>query len=463
MRSNTSSPGSTSPADHGQDPDNGQGNDTIVAPATPYGRGGIGIVRLSGSAVADIARALTGVLPAPREACFTVFRDADGSALDEGIAIHFPGPQSYTGEDVLELQGHGSPLVLDMMVRRCLALGARLARPGEFSERAFLSGRMDLAQAEAVADLIESSTEAAARSALNALRGQFSTEVHALSDQLTGLRVYVEAAIDFPDEEIDFLADGEVLRRLEALEQAFSELRRGMRRGRLLRDGFRVVLSGAPNAGKSSLLNHLLREQRAIVSDIPGTTRDVLEQYLDLDGLPVLLVDTAGIRESRDEIEAEGVRRARAARSGADLVLHVVDHAADGDALPAADDSGAPLLTVFNKIDRSGHMPGAEKSAIYLSAKTGAGVSLLVERIKSLAGYFEADGGGFIARQRHIDALERAHDRVHHGITQLREFHAGELLAEELRLAQLALGEITGEVTSDELLGHIFSAFCIGK
>ena len=383
--------------------------------------------------------------------------------IDEGVAIYYAAPNSYTGEEVVELQGHGSPVVIDMLLRRCLELGARLARPGEFSQRAFLDGKMDLAQAEAVADLIESGTREAARSAMNALRGVFSERVSMLAEGLTGLRMYVEAAIDFPEEEIDFLADGEVTGRLESLESDFNRLRAEMRRGRLLRDGLRVVLSGAPNAGKSSLLNHLLREQRAIVSDIPGTTRDVLEQYLDLDGLPVMLVDTAGIRESGDAIEVEGVRRAKLAREEADLVLNIVDVSAPVDDWPVTSDGGAPGLTVYNKIDRSGHVPGVDDGSIYLSAKTGEGVDLLVQRIKRFAGYREAEATGFIARQRHIDALDRAHRHLNQGIAQMAAYHAGELLAEELRLSQRALGEITGEVSSDDLLGRIFSSFCIGK
>ena len=459
MPSNTSSRGST----RAPEQETGREGDTIVALSTPPGRGGIGIVRLSGPLVPGIARSLTGHLPPPRRACLEEFRDGSGGVIDQGIAIRFPAPGSYTGEDVLELQGHGSPVAMQMLIRQCLDLGARLARPGEFSERAFLAGRLDLAQAEAVADLIESSTAAAARSAMNALRGVLSQQVHALADGLTDLRVYVEAAIDFPDEEIDFLADGEVMRRLESLEQAFTDLRRGMRQGRLLRDGLRVVISGAPNTGKSSLLNRLLREQRAIVSDIPGTTRDVLEQYLDLDGLPVMLVDTAGIRDSDDVIEAEGVQRARQARQDADLVLEVRDHALEGSGGSSGDDADGPVIFVCNKIDLSGHPPGADGDTVYLSVLTGDGMDALVERIKEFAGYREAESAGYIARQRHLDALERAHRHLSLGIERLREMRAGELLAEELRLAQNDLGEITGTVTSDDLLGRIFGSFCIGK
>ena len=420
-------------------------------------------MRLSGPAVRTISHAILGTSIEPRHATFCDFRGVSGAVLDQGVALFFPAPHSYTGEDVLELQGHGSPVVIDMLVKRCLNLGARIARPGEFSERAFLSGQLDLAQAEAVADLIESSTEAAARSAVNALRGELSHRVEDLAQELIGLRIYVEAAIDFPEEEIDFLADAEVLDRLQTLENGFASLRGEMRRGRLLRDGLKVVLSGAPNVGKSSLLNLLLREQRAIVSDTPGTTRDVLEQYLDLDGLPVLLVDTAGIRESSDAVEVEGVRRARLAREDADLVLNVVDHSSPDNQGNADHPATVPVITVYNKIDRSGHAPVVAGDSVYLSARTGAGVDLLLERIKAVAGYREIEEGGFVARQRHIDALDRSHRHLQEGIDQLRIHRAGELLAEELRLSHLALGEITGEVSSDDLLGMIFSSFCIGK
>jgi tRNA modification GTPase len=399
----------------------------------------------------------------PRHATLCSFYDASGAIVDQGISLFYPAPHSYTGEDVLELQGHGSPIAIDMLLRRCLELGARIARPGEFSERAFLSGQLDLAQAEAVADLIESSTEAAAKSAMNALRGVFSDRVAALADKLIGLRIYVEAAIDFPEEEIDFLADTQVLDRLESLENSFTTLRSEMRRGRLLRDGLKVVLSGAPNVGKSSLLNQLLREQRAIVSDTPGTTRDVLEQYLDLDGLPVLLVDTAGIRESSDAVEVEGVRRARLAWEDADLILNVIDHTASASQVSMGFTESTPVVTVYNKIDQSGHAPAVEEDSVYLSAITGSGVNLLVERIKAIAGYRETESTGFIARQRHIDALDRSQRHLEQGIDQIRIHRAGELLAEELRLSHRALGEITGEVSSDDLLGRIFSSFCIGK
>jgi len=462
LHSNTSSLKSTRTPDAA----NAAGNETIVALATPPGRGGIAVVRLSGSSVEQLAIELMGNLPRPRQASLRNFRQQDGSIIDQGLGLYFPAPGSYTGESVLELHTHGSPVVVQMLIRRCLDLGARMARPGEFSERAFLSGQLDLAQAEAVADLIESSTEIAARSALNALRGEFSRQVHHLADNLTRLRIYVEAAMDFPEEEIDFLADQQIIQQLEDLQSEFATLRRSMGQGKLLRDGLRVVLTGVPNAGKSSLLNLLSREQRAIVSDIPGTTRDVLEQYLDLDGLPVLLVDTAGIRHSTDAIEVEGVRRAREQQQQADLVLLVTDinqpDAENAEKL-RSELPGVPVVTVYNKIDLSTKGAGVKDDSIFLSALTGEGLNGLVEYLKTAAGYRATDSSQFIARQRHIDALDRAKQHLDSGVDQLKQYHAGELLAEELKLGHAALGEITGEVSSDDLLGLIFSTFCIGK
>ena len=434
--------------------------------ATPGGRGGIAVIRLSGPGVAEIATGIVGVLPVPRHAHLCNFLQKDGSAIDRGIALYFESPNSFTGESVLELQAHGSPVVSELLIRRCLELGCRMARPGEFSERAFLSGRIDLAQAEAVADLIESSTESAARSAMQSLQGVFSDRVHQLVDQLTHLRIFVEASIDFPEEEIDFLSQSEVKSTLFSLQNEFDSLKTVVRQGKLIRDGLRVVLSGAPNAGKSSLLNLLSREQRAIVSDIPGTTRDVLEQHLELDGLPLVLLDTAGIRESEDSIEAEGVRRAREAQRTADVVLQIID-LSQKDKLrddSAADiPAGVEVLTIYNKIDLDGTPAHTEKDKIFLSALTGEGLDLLVDHLKRVAGYKDTDSSQFIARQRHIDALNRARVHLDTGIEQLTQNQAAEILAEELRLAQRALGEITGEVTSDELLGRIFSSFCIGK
>jgi len=405
------------------------------------------------------------------------FRADDGRAIDRGLALYFPAPHSYTGEHALELHAHGSPVVMNMLVRRCLELGARLARPGEFSERAFLNGRLDLAQAEAVADLIASSTEAAARSAMHSLQGEFSSRIRELVGELTELRVLVEAEIDFPEEEITAgeisgaeaaAPDARMAARLRGLQRHFTRLREEAARGRLLRDGLKVALTGPPNAGKSSLLNALARRPRAIVSSIPGTTRDVLEQMIEIDGLPVELTDTAGLREGGDEIEIEGMRRAREAQRHADLILLVVDDTAENpQALLKAcgggdGDGGAPLRLVRNKIDLSGRAPGASDDGVSLSALSGAGLDALTEMIKAHAGHRGGEDSPFIARERHLDALRRASARLDAGARQFAAAR-GELLAEELGACQRILGEITGEVGSDDLLGMIFASFCIGK
>ncbi len=451
-----------------------------MAVATPPGQGGISIVRLSGADVPAIADSLIGVCPKPRFAIYTDFKDDNRSAIDNGIALFFPAPNSYTGENVLELQGHGSPVVMRMLVRRCLQLGARLARPGEFSERAFLHGRLDLTQAEAVADLIESSTESAARSALQSLQGGFSEKVNELADAVTQLRIFVEAAIDFPDEEIDFLENSNIVERLENLVLLFSTLRATLKQGRLLREGLKVVLTGLPNAGKSSLLNALVEENRAIVSRIPGTTRDVLDQIIEIDGLPITVIDTAGIRETSNEIEAEGVRRALQAQQQADLILLVVDDANTDDAQTASlletllkEAPSIAVLLVRNKIDLTHTIAGssapalakkeATKNAVCLSALTGEGLSTLKESIKQIAGFRQTDDSPFLARERHVNALQRAEDYLRSGLQQQANHHAAELLADDLTACQKALGEITGEVTSDDLLGMIFGSFCIGK
>ncbi|WP_423910913.1 tRNA uridine-5-carboxymethylaminomethyl(34) synthesis GTPase MnmE [Candidatus Spongiihabitans sp.] len=456
-------------------------SDNIVAVTTPPGKGGISIVRLSGRGVPAIARNLVGQCPKPRFAAYADFRDSDNSAIDRGIALFFAAPNSYTGENVLELQGHGSPIVMQMLVRRCLQLGARLARPGEFSERAFLNGRLDLTQAEAIADLIESSTESAARSALKSLQGGFSEKVNELADAVTQLRIFVEAALDFPDEEIDFLADGKVVEQLENLSLLFKSLRELVKQGRLLRDGLKVVLTGLPNAGKSSLLNALSNQDRAIVSAIPGTTRDVLDQIIEIDGLPIAVIDTAGIRETTNEIEAEGVRRALQAQQQADLIILVVDDTNTDDVQAAllletllgGQHQSVPVLLVRNKIDLTQRMVQSSENAasenetqeneIYISALTGEGLWALKEKIKRIAGFRQTDDSQFLARQRHVDALRRAEGYLHSGLEQQSNFRAGELLADDLSACQKALGEITGEVTSDDLLGMIFNSFCIGK
>jgi len=439
--------------------------ETIAAIATPPGRGGVGIIRVSGPGTNTIARALTGKLPEPRYATFCIFKNADGETIDEGIALYFPGPASFTGEDVLELQGHGGPVVMDRLLQATLQAGARMARAGEFSERAFLNGKIDLAQAEAVADLIEAGSDESARAAMRSLTGEFSREVNDINQALIELRMYVESAIDFPEEEIDYLSEGGVGQKLSAIAARLDALFDRCQQGRMLREGITVVLAGAPNAGKSSLMNALAREDTAIVSDIPGTTRDLLREHVQLNGLPVHLVDTAGLRESTDAIEVEGVRRAQAALAQADLVLFLYD---DTDVQPDLGKAGLPAdvqaIVVANKIDLSGRKPGAcGEDCVAISVKTGAGVDALVEDIEQRVGFQPEATGSFSARRRHLDALARARQHLQQGQSQLESAKAGELLAEDLLLAQQALSEVTGEFTSDDLLGEIFSSFCIGK
>jgi tRNA modification GTPase len=444
---------------------------TIAAIATPSGRGGIGILRVSGAGTRNISVAMLGKLPAPRHALFTHFLDAAGQPLDQGLALFFPAPHSFTGEDVLELHGHGGPVVLDMLLQRALELGARVARPGEFSERAFLNGKLDLAQAEAVADLIEAGSEAAARSALRSLEGEFSARTRALVEGLTRLRMYVEAAIDFPEEEIDFLADERVTQELEVLTRDIEKLLASTQQGVLLHDGMTVVLAGPPNAGKSSLLNALAARDAAIVSPVPGTTRDVLREHIHIDGMPLHIVDTAGLREARDAIESEGIRRARAQMERADRVLLVTDDSVSDERAVreavALVPTKLPRTVLHNKIDLTGRTPGMTQTCgdveISLSAKTGEGLEHLRRHLKECMGFQPAGEGTFMARRRHLDAIRRAQDHIARGMAQLTETRAGELLAEELRLAQQALSEVTGEITPDDLLGRIFSSFCIGK
>jgi len=462
-------------------------NDTIAAQATPPGRGGVGIIRLSGPRAEVIAKTLCKrTLPLkPRYAHFCAFYNDQGDVIDEGLVLFFPGPNSFTGEDVVELQGHGGPVVMNALLNQVVELGCRVARPGEFSERAFLNDKMDLAQAEAIADLIDSSSEQAARSALRSLQGAFSDRVNVLVEQLIELRIYVEAAIDFPEEEIDFLADGKVLADLNAimdqLQQVFTEANRGV----LMKEGMKVVLAGKPNAGKSSLLNALSGRESAIVTEIAGTTRDVLREHIHIDGMPLHITDTAGLRHSPDVVEQEGIRRAwqeieKADRvimllDGSDLEVPLAGAANDTDAfhprtlwpefyeqLP----QGTPLTIVINKIDLVMHLPemlNQETPVIWLSAKHGDGLDLLREHLKQVMGYGGEAEGSFTARQRHIEALKQAQRALEQGKLQLTEAGAGELLAEDLRSAQDHLGEITGRVTPDDLLGRIFSSFCIGK
>lgn len=450
--------------------------ETIAAVATAQGRGGVGIIRVSGPQASHIAQAVAGRQLKPRYAHYGPFHDASGATLDEGLALYFPGPNSFTGEDVLELQGHGGPVVLDLLLRRCLELGARQARPGEFSERAFLNDKLDLAQAEAIADLIEASSEQAARNALRSLQGEFSRRVHALTEKLIQLRIYVEAAIDFPEEEIDFLADGHVLGLLDGVRENLSTVLREAGQGALLREGMTVVIAGRPNAGKSSLLNALAGREAAIVTDIAGTTRDVLREHIHIDGMPLHVVDTAGLRDTDDHVEKIGVERALRAIAEADRVLLVVDatsaESADPFALwPEFLDSRpdpAKVTLIRNKADLSGDTIDLQSSAdghvtLSLSARSGDGLELLREHLKACMGYEQTAESSFSARRRHLEALRQASAHLEHGRNQLTAAGAGELLAEDLRHAQQALGEITGAFSSDDLLGRIFSSFCIGK
>ncbi len=448
--------------------------ETIAAIATPPGRGGIGIVRVSGPACGQIAAALLGEMPPARQATLRDFLDEAGDPIDQGLALYFPAPNSLTGEDVLELQGHGGPVVLDVLLRRVLELGARQAGPGEFTQRAYLNDKIDLAQAEAVADLIDSGSAQAARAALRSLRGEFSAQVHELVEALLELRMWVEAAIDFPEEEVDFLADRALGERMDGVRARFAELSESARQGALLRDGMTLVIAGRPNAGKSSLLNRLAGYDAAIVTATPGTTRDVLRERIEIDGLPLHIMDTAGLRDSPDEIEAEGIRRAQREIARADRVLYIVDASDEAamaglDADLAALPTQAPCTVVLNKVDRISVVPGTKTSGaagqtrIPLSAATGVGLELLREHLKACVGFHPAEGGALSARTRHLDALRRARAHAEEAHRLLVERHAGELVAQELTDAQRDLGEITGEVSSEDLLGRIFGSFCIGK
>jgi len=457
----------------------GHRDDTIAAIATPPGRGGIGVVRISGSRALTLSRTLTGVDAKARHATRVSIHDADGRVLDDGLLLCFPGPASFTGEDVAELHCHGGPIVLAGVLRACLCHGARAAAPGEFSQRAFLNGKIDLVQAEAIADLIASDSEAAARSATRSLTGAFSRQVNELLAALTRLRVYIEAAIDFPEEEVDFIADSDVAQRLVDLQANLEQLLQRARRGRRLRDGLRIAIAGAPNAGKSSLLNQLAEQDTAIVTDIPGTTRDVLREHIDIDGLPLHIVDTAGLREAEDAVEREGIRRARVEFASADRILLVID-ASDPQA--RAKDAAVqgiftsqlpttiPITVIYNKIDLIGASPGLEGTGegegdtrIYLSARSGDGIDLLRKHLLATAGLASVESSDFSARSRHIDALESTLEHVNAAKAALDSLRAGELIAEDLRYAQDALGRITGTFSSDDLLGEIFSSFCIGK
>lgn len=436
--------------------------DTICAVATASGRGGIGVVRVSGPQVPTLITDWLCAKVQPRRAIFCQFPDAAGEPIDHGLAIYFPAPHSYSGEDVLEIQAHGNPVVLEYIVSHLVSLGIRRAHPGEFTQRAFINDRMDLAQAEAVADLIAATSLQAARAAHHSLEGTFSSKINVLVEDLTHLRVYVEAALDFPDEEIDFLADGQVLIKLDEILKQIHQLKKKAEQGRILNDGLKVAIVGRPNAGKSSLLNILLGKERAIVTDIPGTTRDILSERIHIQGLPLELLDTAGIRETEDIVEAEGVKRAQQVLQAADLVLWITDcSAADEDPAPAV---SVPLIQVFNKIDLAGLTARQlDQQQVWLSAKQGTGIDLLEQAILHQAGLHTNFQSEFSARARHIEIIQLAIEQLEQARYQLVEYAAGELLAEELKLAADTLGEITGKVSSDELLGKIFSAFCIGK
>jgi len=445
-------------------------DDTIAALATPPGRGGVGIIRVSGSLVPSIAQVILGKLPQPRYAEYLPFFDSNETTIDVGIALYFPAPHSFTGEHVLELQGHGGPVVMDLLLRRVLSLGARIAQPGEFSQRAFLNDKLDLAQAEAIADLIDSSSETAARSAMQSLQGVFSQRIYNLLEQLIYIRMYVESSIDFPEEEIDFLADEKLVKLVKTLQSDFQTLLSQTEQGVLLNEGMTLVILGLPNAGKSSLLNFFSGRESAIVTNIPGTTRDVLREYINIDGLPVHLVDTAGIREQADVVEQEGIKRAWQEVSRANHILLLIDDETgisdDAQKLFSQLPSNVKTTLVFNKVDLSGREPGQfefeGKTAFAISVKTGKGIDALKNHLKTSIGYQGGDGV-FLARRRHLDALNRAFAHVETGTQQFLENKAGELLAEDLRLAQIALNEITGDFDNEALLGRIFSSFCIGK
>ncbi|UTW03406.1 tRNA uridine-5-carboxymethylaminomethyl(34) synthesis GTPase MnmE [Amphritea atlantica] len=449
--------------------------DTIAAQATPPGRGGVGIVRVSGKLAATIAQQVVGFMPKPRYAHYGPFFDADNNQLDQGLALYFPGPNSFTGEDVLELQGHGGPIIMDFILRRVVECGARLANPGEFSERAFLNDKLDLTQAEAIADLIDASSEQAARCALKSLQGAFSERVHQLVEALTQLRIYVEAAIDFPEEEIDFLADGKVAGDLQQIIDTLAEVKQEARQGSLIREGMSVVIAGRPNAGKSSLLNALAGKESAIVTDIAGTTRDVLREHIHIDGMPLHIIDTAGLRDAPDEVERIGISRAWEEIRKADRVLLMVDGTTTATDDPeqiwpefvSQLDDKSKITVIRNKCDLTSEQPVIGEhdghTLISLSAKADIGVDNLRQHLKDCMGYASTTEGGFLARRRHMDALNRAESLLLTGQEQLIYGGAGELLAEDLRQAQQHLSEITGEFSSDDLLGRIFSSFCIGK
>lgn len=444
--------------------------DTIVAIATPPGRGGVGIIRISGSCAYSIAQQLTHKESiSPRRVHYCSFYSSTSEIIDQGLLLYFKAPHSFTGDQVIECQVHGAPIVLDRLLNECVLLGARLARPGEFSEQAFLNDKIDLTQAEAIADLIQASSETAARMAMRSLQGDFSKKINELNEQLINLRLFVEAAIDFPEEEIDFLNDGKVARKLEKILQNLEGIRASACQGALIREGLSVVIAGRPNAGKSTLINCIAARDVAIVTDIPGTTRDVMREHVLLDDIPLHIIDTAGLRDSDDVVEIEGIKRAWEEVRRADCLLMVIDVSEPEDNCSELNEMiskqlphGVPIIRIYNKIDELGLLPKREDKKIYMSAKSGEGLSLLKDCIKENVGYQPTEGQ-FLARRRHILALDTAKAFLLAGQDQLSKHRAGELLAEDLRLAHQALCEITGEFSSDDLLGKIFSSFCIGK
>jgi len=446
--------------------------DTIVAAASPPGRGGIAIVRVSGPKVPEIAAVMVGELPPPRRATFARFLDAHQDTIDAGLALFFPAPHSYTGEHVLELQCHGGAVVVEALVARVTEIGGRRALPGEFTQRAFLNEKLDLAQAEAIADLIDAGSRAAARAAVRSLQGEFSAMVKGLTDAVVELRTYVEAAIDFPEEEIDFLADEELGARFQSVNEHFEGVEQSARQGRLLREGMTIVIAGRPNAGKSSLLNRLAGYDAAIVTPIPGTTRDIVRERIDIDGMPLHVLDTAGLRQGGDLVEAEGIRRAAAEMVRADRVLFVIDLVEDPGGSAYREEAprmpaDVPVTLVFNKCDLAAGLPVADTITgpprVTISAATGNGIDVLRAHLKQCMGYQTVDTGTISARQRHLESLRRARHHVGEAERRLHDQRAGELVAEELRGAQQALNEITGEFTTEDLLGRIFAGFCIGK
>ncbi len=449
--------------------------ETIVAQVTAAGRSGVGIIRVSGPKVREISQAIIGTIPDARMAHYTAFLDQNKNIIDMGLALFFPQPHSFTGEDVIEFQGHGGAIVLNQLLQSIIHFGARMARPGEFSERAFLNDKIDLTQAEAIADLIDASTTQAAQAAIRSLQGEFSQKIRELVDHLIDLRTYIEAAIDFPDEEIDFLSRYHTKDKLKELLIQIEHIQSSAKQGVLLRDGLNIVIAGKPNAGKSSLLNRLSGRESAIVTDIPGTTRDILRESIHIDGIPLHIIDTAGLQETADRVEQEGIKRAKNAISNADHILLVIDNQTVADINPQQlwqeilieIPNPKKLTIILNKIDLSGATAKIEKInnfvVIQLSAMTGIGIDFLRNHLKSCAGYQPDSEGTFSARTRHLDALSRAQRAIEQGLEQLQNYHAAELLAEELRQAQLILSEITGDFSSDDLLGKIFSSFCIGK